>query len=240
MQEIPQASKTIRCEESFIHEDQVVVAQEQLIDGLTATHLARTFQALSDPTRVRLISALTRAELCVCDLVDALQVAQPLLSFHLKTLKQAGLVLDRRFEEHDTGPHHAESPERLVRVRAALEDSGLARRCVRIDDFVTEELQGIAHLRRGLAPQRSTRPVEMFVQLAVGDKVNPERALTLGVHALAHVNGVIEVQKRILQGARRVRQDLEGGFDGSRCRHVHASQPEGIERVARAAGLEEI
>ncbi len=47
-------------------------------------------------------------------------------------MPDVGLVLDRRFEEHDTGPYHAESPARLERIRAALEEGGLAARCVRI------------------------------------------------------------------------------------------------------------
>ena len=60
------------------------------------TTLARRFRALADEKRLQIVELLLAGELCVCDLVDALQVAQPLLSFHLKTLKQAGLVLDRR------------------------------------------------------------------------------------------------------------------------------------------------
>ncbi len=47
-------------------------------------------------------------------------------------MPDVGLVLDRRFEEHDTGAHHPESPARLVRIRAMLEEGGLARRCERI------------------------------------------------------------------------------------------------------------
>ena len=47
-------------------------------------------------------------------------------------MPDVGLVLDRRFEEHDTGPYHAETPARLTRIRAALEEGGLARRCARI------------------------------------------------------------------------------------------------------------
>ncbi len=58
--------------------------------------MARRFRALADEKRLQIVELLLDGELCVCDLVDALQVAQPLLSFHLKTLKQAGLVLDRR------------------------------------------------------------------------------------------------------------------------------------------------
>jgi ArsR family transcriptional regulator, lead/cadmium/zinc/bismuth-responsive transcriptional repressor len=84
------------CEDNFIHEDQVLTAQEQLIDGLTSTHLARTFQALSDPTRVRLISALTRAELCVCDLAAVLGMSQSAVSHQLRTLRNLRLVKSRR------------------------------------------------------------------------------------------------------------------------------------------------
>jgi acetoin utilization deacetylase AcuC-like enzyme len=47
-------------------------------------------------------------------------------------MTDVGLVLDHRFEEHDTGSHHPERPARLVRLRAALEERGLARRCRRI------------------------------------------------------------------------------------------------------------
>jgi ArsR family transcriptional regulator len=84
------------CEDQFIHEDQVKSAQEQLIDGLTATYLANTFQALSDPTRVRLISALFQAELCVCDLAAVLGMTQSAISHQLKSLRDQRLVKSRR------------------------------------------------------------------------------------------------------------------------------------------------
>ncbi len=96
MSDTPQVLKPLRCEESFIHEDQVIVAQEQLVDGLTSTHLARTFQALSDPTRIRLISALTRTELCVCDLAAVLGMSQSAVSHQLRSLRDLRLVKSRR------------------------------------------------------------------------------------------------------------------------------------------------
>ena len=96
MPDNPQSPKPLRCEESFIHEDQVLIAQEHLIDGLTSTHLARTFQALSDPTRVRLISALTHAELCVCDLAAVLGMSQSSVSHQLRSLRDLRLVKSRR------------------------------------------------------------------------------------------------------------------------------------------------
>lgn len=54
------------------------------------------FRALSDEKRLRILEILRGGERCVCDLVDALGAGQSLLSFHLKTLKAAGLVTDRR------------------------------------------------------------------------------------------------------------------------------------------------
>ena len=54
------------------------------------------FKALSDPLRLRILDRLRGGEQCVCELTEALDVGQSLLSFHLKTLKDAGLVADRR------------------------------------------------------------------------------------------------------------------------------------------------
>jgi len=57
---------------------------------------SRLFHALSDETRLEIIRMLTTGERCVCELTDALDAAQSRLSFHLKTLKDAGIVTDRR------------------------------------------------------------------------------------------------------------------------------------------------
>jgi ArsR family transcriptional regulator len=57
---------------------------------------ARLFHALADETRLRILEELADGERCVCDLTDALDAAQSRLSFHLKVLKDAGLVTDRR------------------------------------------------------------------------------------------------------------------------------------------------
>ncbi len=53
-------------------------------------------QAIVDPTRVRIIAALRRWELCVCELVDALEISQSTLSGHLQVLRQTGLVVTRK------------------------------------------------------------------------------------------------------------------------------------------------
>jgi ArsR family transcriptional regulator, arsenate/arsenite/antimonite-responsive transcriptional repressor len=53
------------------------------------------FRALSDETRLEILERLREGERCVCDLMDALDAAQSRLSFHLKVLKDAGLIQDR-------------------------------------------------------------------------------------------------------------------------------------------------
>lgn len=65
-------------------------------DGPSAGTLATRFQALSDEKRLRILEILGSGECCVCDLTDELEVGQSLLSFHLKTLRDAGLVSARR------------------------------------------------------------------------------------------------------------------------------------------------
>ena len=63
------------------------------------SHLKRQiefFNALSDETRQRLLMMLEGREMCVSDLVNAFNVAQPTISHHLSVLKHAGLVEDRK------------------------------------------------------------------------------------------------------------------------------------------------
>ena len=57
---------------------------------------ARLFHALSDNTRLEIVGMLRDGERCVCELQDELRAAQSRLSFHLKVLKDAGLVTDRK------------------------------------------------------------------------------------------------------------------------------------------------
>lgn len=69
------------------------MASTPLRDSVRA---ARLFHALADDTRLDIVELLTKGEQCVCDLTDRLDMGQSRLSFHLRTLKDAGLVKDRR------------------------------------------------------------------------------------------------------------------------------------------------
>ncbi|HEX5247584.1 MAG TPA: metalloregulator ArsR/SmtB family transcription factor [Gaiellaceae bacterium] len=63
------------------------------LDAGDADALAARFKALADPARVAIVNRLAAAdEVCVCNLVAALDLAQPTVSHHLKVLREAGLV----------------------------------------------------------------------------------------------------------------------------------------------------
>jgi len=58
--------------------------------------LISTAKALADPTRIRILAALRKRELCVCELCDALAVSQSTLSTHLQVIRDAGLASSRK------------------------------------------------------------------------------------------------------------------------------------------------
>jgi ArsR family transcriptional regulator len=67
------------------------VQQDQQIDAA-----AEALKFLSDRNRLQILTILMQQETCVCDLIDALGLPQPLISYHLSKLRKAGLVHTRR------------------------------------------------------------------------------------------------------------------------------------------------
>ena len=57
---------------------------------------AKIFNALSDPVRIEIIEFLRKGERCVCEIIPHVELIQPLVSRHLKILKDCGLVKDRK------------------------------------------------------------------------------------------------------------------------------------------------
>ena len=66
------------------------------VSTITTDALVAGFHALSDPIRIKVLELLRSQELCVCELCESLGVTQSKLSFHLKNLKEAGLVQARQ------------------------------------------------------------------------------------------------------------------------------------------------
>ena len=86
---------------------------------------AQLFHALSDETRLGILEMLRGGEQCVCDLQDGLDAAQSRLSFHLRVLREAGLVVDRR---EGRWSYYSIAPESLAEVHdlaVALQPSKL-------------------------------------------------------------------------------------------------------------------
>ena len=71
------------------------------------------FHALSDATRLDILEMLRGGERCVCELQDELEAAQSRLSFHLRVLREAGLVTDRK---EGRWSYYAIAPEALAEV----------------------------------------------------------------------------------------------------------------------------
>jgi ArsR family transcriptional regulator len=86
--------------------------------SVSGARSAALFQALSDEKRLRILSLLGAGEHCVCELTEALDLPQSLLSFHLKTLRDAGLVTDRR---EGRWVYYALATRALEEARGALD-----------------------------------------------------------------------------------------------------------------------
>ncbi len=87
-------------ENRFVDGDKVRQVYARLIDGSAATRLAELFKALADPSRVRIICALTHTELCVHDLAAVLGMSQSAVSHQLRSLREMRLVRYRKEGRH--------------------------------------------------------------------------------------------------------------------------------------------
>lgn len=84
------------CGVSVIHEDKVREISESIPADETLYDLAEFFKVFGDSTRIKIICALFKSEMCVCDLAALLNVSQSAISHQLRTLKGARLVRFRR------------------------------------------------------------------------------------------------------------------------------------------------
>ena len=76
-------------------------------------------KALAEPSRARVIARLAHGEHCVCDLGDALGLSPALISHHLKVLREAGLIRERR---SGRWVYYSLELEALARLRASLDE----------------------------------------------------------------------------------------------------------------------
>lgn len=84
------------CESTELHEDLIRKATEHMPEEEELYDLAELFKVFGDSTRIRILYVLFEAEVCVCDIAEALHMTQPAISHQLRILKQAKLVKSRR------------------------------------------------------------------------------------------------------------------------------------------------
>ena len=84
------------CEIQFVDEDKVENVRRAMKSVEAIGLLAETFRILGDPTRIKIAFALSKEELCVCDIANLLGVSQSAVSHSLRTLRQMKLVRFRR------------------------------------------------------------------------------------------------------------------------------------------------
>lgn len=121
-----------------------------------------TFKALGEPTRLKILRLLAEQELCVCELEEILEMSQPRVSQHLKVLKQAGLVKERREAQRIICSFDHEALDRVFRefdsfmkvpVNELPEFKEMYLRMVNLDENICEK-KACQKKTRGIKPVR--------------------------------------------------------------------------------------
>jgi ArsR family transcriptional regulator len=84
------------CDVVHLHPERVAELRAALIGPHDVLDLAETFRLLGDPTRVRVLDALSHGELCVCDLAALVRMSESAVSHQLRLLRNLRLVRTRR------------------------------------------------------------------------------------------------------------------------------------------------
>ena len=84
------------CDSPLVHLEQVRQVQSEIVTTEKAQQMAQFFGAMADPHRLKLLSALSHAELCVCDLAAVVKMSESAVSHQLRLLRNLRLVKHRR------------------------------------------------------------------------------------------------------------------------------------------------
>ena len=85
-----------QCQEKVLHQAQVAHAIKKIPDSATLQSLTDIFKALSDPNRLKIVTALAACELCVCDLAAVSGSSESAVSHQLRILRNLKIVRYRR------------------------------------------------------------------------------------------------------------------------------------------------
>jgi DNA-binding transcriptional ArsR family regulator len=84
------------CGSRVIHEEKIDRARDNALGSGDVDLVTRTFKAMGDPTRLKILWALSLGEMCVCDIAALLGISESAVSHQLRTLRLLDLVTNRR------------------------------------------------------------------------------------------------------------------------------------------------
>ena len=84
------------CDVRVVHLERVARARTEAIGDKDLDQLALTYKIMGDPTRLKILLALSQGEMCVCDLAAFLGISESAVSHQLRYLRQLNLVVNRR------------------------------------------------------------------------------------------------------------------------------------------------
>lgn len=84
------------CDDFCVHKHLVDIVEAKMPDETELYDLSELFKVFGDSTRIRILFVLFEAEVCVCDIAEALNMTQSAISHQLRILKQSKLVKSRR------------------------------------------------------------------------------------------------------------------------------------------------
>jgi DNA-binding transcriptional ArsR family regulator len=99
------------CGVRILHGERVARAREESLGEKDLLRLALTYKILGDPTRLKIVMALAKGEMCVCDLAAYLTLSESAVSHQLRRLKDLALVKSRRKGQilyYSLDDHHVE------------------------------------------------------------------------------------------------------------------------------------
>lgn len=101
---------TIVCAEPHTHDpDLLERIRTRMLSGQSLQSVAEVFKLLGDPTRVKILDALSHGERCVCDIATLVEISESAVSHQLRLLRTARLVKVRRAGRlafYDLDDHH--------------------------------------------------------------------------------------------------------------------------------------
>ncbi len=109
---------TEACSPSSADTEKVRKAKQTIIEEAKACKISEILRALSDPTRIKIVTALSKNEMCVCEIALAVNLSQSLVSHQLQALRLLGLV---KLRKNGRNMHYSLSRDGVLKILSECE-----------------------------------------------------------------------------------------------------------------------